>query len=395
MVRQGQVDAVVVWKLDRAFRSLHDAVALLTLCRERNVAFVSTMEGIDTSSQFGPVLFALFAAMAEIESTTRSQRLVAWHQQRAEKGMPSGGGTRAFGYEMDGLTVVPVEAEYIRQAVAELLDGSNLTRIIRRWNSTGVLTPTGGKWSKTSFRRMVLSPRIAGVREHADEVYPATWEPIVGYEDHVRLQGLYAAPGRVTGKRYVLAGLAFCGLCGAKLWARPKADGRRCYVCATDHGGCGKIRILAAPVEEFVAREAAREHDYRAEHSRDQQQARRDEDALRRQLEADQAALDELARDRYVTRSISPEEFRAARDPLVERISDAQASLDAPAAGWSRLGEPVEPAPWELAPGTDPDPDDFAYWQRWIGQAVEAVKVGPAVKGRNFFDPSRVSISWR
>jgi DNA invertase Pin-like site-specific DNA recombinase len=97
-VEDREVDAVVVWKLDRAFRSLSEAVTFLTLCRESGVAFISASEGIDTSSPFGPVLFALFAAMAEIESTTKSDRITAWHLERAQDGKPSGGGTRPYGF---------------------------------------------------------------------------------------------------------------------------------------------------------------------------------------------------------------------------------------------------------------------------------------------------------
>jgi site-specific DNA recombinase len=349
-------------------------------------------EGIDTTAPWGSVLFALFAGMAEIESTTRSDRLAAWHEQRAKKGLPSGGGTRAFGFEPDGVALVPDEADLIRDAVGALLDGSNLTRVVREWNEAGVTTPTGGRWSKTSFRRMILSARIAGVREHRDEVYPARWPPIIPYDDHTRLRALYSAPGQQSARRYVLTGIAVCGLCGSKLVARPKGDGRRCYTCASNEGGCGKIRTLAAPVEALVAREVDR---WYSDHPQPTN-AGRDTDALRRQLAADEQALDELARDRYVTRSISATEFVAARDPLVRRIADAQERLRGTSArlSWTEAMADQLEAPWELPPGTDPDPDDFAYWRRWIGEAVEVVKIGPAVRGRNFFDPSRVTIAF-
>ena len=36
------------------------------------------------------------------------------------------------------------------------------------------------------------------------------------------------------------------------LSSRPRGDGRPAYVCATDLGGCGKIRVLAADFEQDV-----------------------------------------------------------------------------------------------------------------------------------------------
>ena len=37
----------------------------------------------------------------------------------------------------------------------------------------------------------------------------------------------------------------------------------------------------------------------------------------------------------------------------------------------------------------------FDEWRQWISAVVGTVTVGPAVVGRNFFDPARVRIIWR
>ena len=34
-------------------------------------------------------------------------------------------------------------------------------------------------------------------------------------------------------------------------------------------------------------------------------------------------------------------------------------------------------------------------WRRWVTSYAEQVTVGPAVRGRNRFDPDRVTIEWR
>jgi len=170
------------------------------------------------------------------------------------EGKPSGSGSRRFGYDPTGMIVVEEEAAQLREAVPGLLAGeTNLTRIAREWMNAGVVTPTGGRWAKTVLRRLLLRPRIAGLREHEGETYPAVWEGIITAEEHTRLRALYSAPGRAVARRYMLAGIAHCGLCGTRLNARPNADDRRCYVCASDVGGCGGIRILVASLEEFVA----------------------------------------------------------------------------------------------------------------------------------------------
>lgn len=145
-----------------------------------------------------------------------------------------------------------------------------------------------------------LLPRIAGLPEHNGATYPATWPAIIPEEQHLQLRARFSATGKAYGRRYLLAGLARCGLCTAPLIARPKADGRRCYVCASDTGGCGKIRQLAAPLEELVARETNRRDEERGPTSPDD-----DADALARELKATEDALEDLARARFVLRNIT------------------------------------------------------------------------------------------
>ncbi len=42
-----------------------------------------------------------------------------------------------------------------------------------------------------------------------------------------------------------------------------------------------------------------------------------------------------------------------------------------------------------------PDQAEPEGWRRWVTSYAEQVTVGPAVRGRNRFDPDRVTIEWR
>ena len=42
-----------------------------------------------------------------------------------------------------------------------------------------------------------------------------------------------------------------------------------------------------------------------------------------------------------------------------------------------------------------PDQAELEGWRRWVTSYAEQVTVGPAVRGRNRFDPDRVTIEWR
>lgn len=60
-------DTFVVWKLDRAGRSLKHLIELLNILQARGVEFVSLTEKIDTTSPGGKLIFHLMGALAEFE----------------------------------------------------------------------------------------------------------------------------------------------------------------------------------------------------------------------------------------------------------------------------------------------------------------------------------------
>ncbi len=64
-VRPG--DTFVVWKLDRAGRSLKHLMELLKGLQGRNIEFVSITERIDTTTPGGKLIFHLMGALAEFE----------------------------------------------------------------------------------------------------------------------------------------------------------------------------------------------------------------------------------------------------------------------------------------------------------------------------------------
>jgi DNA invertase Pin-like site-specific DNA recombinase len=60
-------DTFVVWKLDRAGRSLTHLIDLLKGLNERGIGFMSLTEQIDTTTPGGKLIFHLMGALAEFE----------------------------------------------------------------------------------------------------------------------------------------------------------------------------------------------------------------------------------------------------------------------------------------------------------------------------------------
>ncbi len=60
-------DIFVVWKLDRAGRSLTHLIELLKGLKERGIEFMSLTEQIDTTTPGGKLIFHMMGALAEFE----------------------------------------------------------------------------------------------------------------------------------------------------------------------------------------------------------------------------------------------------------------------------------------------------------------------------------------
>ncbi|PEP96683.1 integrase [Bacillus wiedmannii] len=83
-------DTLVVYKLDRLGRTMHQLVNLLQEFNEKGIHFVSIKDGIDTSTTMGRFLFHIFGAMAEMEREVINERVISGVAAAKERGREGG-----------------------------------------------------------------------------------------------------------------------------------------------------------------------------------------------------------------------------------------------------------------------------------------------------------------
>src|SRR5829696_3961311 len=87
-LREG--DTLVVWRLDRLGRSLRHLIDTVTALQERGVGFKSLQESIDTTTSGGKLVFHIFGALAEFETTIIKERTQAGLQAARARGRYGG-----------------------------------------------------------------------------------------------------------------------------------------------------------------------------------------------------------------------------------------------------------------------------------------------------------------
>ena len=81
---------LVVWKLDRLGRSLHDLITLLDDLKAREVAFRSLTEAIDTTTPTGRAMWQMVGILAELERSLIQERTKAGRAAAQARGVKMG-----------------------------------------------------------------------------------------------------------------------------------------------------------------------------------------------------------------------------------------------------------------------------------------------------------------
>ena len=100
-VRPG--DVLVVWKLDRLGRSLSHLLAIVNTLKDRQVAFRSLTEGMDTTTASGELLFHVFGALAQYERAMIQERVVAGLAAAKRRGRLGGRPPAIVGEKLDAI----------------------------------------------------------------------------------------------------------------------------------------------------------------------------------------------------------------------------------------------------------------------------------------------------
>lgn len=402
-LRAGKVDSVVVWHPDRLHRSPRELEDFIDVIESCGAAIGNCTAGdYDLGSPDGRLMARIVGSVARKESEDKSRRLRRKHVELAQAGKVSGGGRRPFGYESDRVTIREDEAAVIRQAVADILAGSSIRSIAARWNEAGVPSVTGVPWASTTVKRLLISGRIAGQREHQGKVVAdAAWPAIITPAQSAQIRAVMSDAARVTSttnaREYLLGGFVYCGACGNKLTARPvirKGHRYRRYACTVDRGGCNRVGIGAEPLEEVIT-EALFDVLASAEFAavRKAQAASAEWDEIDQAIKEDEAAIEQMARDHYVDHIISREVFVAGQRGLQARLDDnrrrlARHSLSAGAAD-ALADITTLRAEWDGGTMT------LDRKRAILDEALLRIVIAPTTRSNNRFDPDRLEVVWR
>ena len=163
LVDSGDVQVVIVAKLDRLTRSVKDLCTLLERFERRGVALVSVAESLDTGSAAGRLVLNIMTAVSQWEREAigeRTRDALRFKRRNGERV-----GNMAYGYRLadDGQHLEPDPGEQEALAAIRRLrgDGLPLRGIAEGLNQRQMRTRRGTDWRLESVARVLKQDHAA------------------------------------------------------------------------------------------------------------------------------------------------------------------------------------------------------------------------------------------
>lgn len=275
-IKEGKIDCIVVYKIDRLTRSLVDFSKIIEVFDEHNVSFVSVTQSFNTSNSMGRLMLNVLLSFAQYERELTGERIRDKVEASKKQGMWMGG-PPPLGYicEDKKLKIMEEDAKIVRIIYQRFLETGSVTTIAREMNKQGFHTKSwisktgklhgGGKFDKKNIQRILENPIYAGKIKHKDKVYEGQHKSIIDDKMWQKAQDTFKRYDRPVGVGVrvssipLLKGVMTCGECGGRMiptYTNKKGKRYRYYICERKHKGrndnCSVGRLSAGEIENLV-----------------------------------------------------------------------------------------------------------------------------------------------
>jgi site-specific DNA recombinase len=277
-VRNGLVNCVVVYKVDRLTRSLLDFSRIVEVFDQHGTTFVSVTQQFNTTASLGRLTLNILLSFAQFEREMISERTRDKMSAARRKGKWTGGNP-VLGYDVhpDGgaLVVNAEEAARVRAIFELYLRLGSLLPVVtdlnrrgwtlKRWTTREGKIVGGKPFTRARLHQLLTNVIYTGQVRHRGEVYPGEHEAIVDRETwekvHAQLKTHAPSSNRSLRNKHgaLLKGIVRCASCNVGMVHTYTQKGTRLYryyVCVKAHQQgwtqCATRSVSAPELEQAV-----------------------------------------------------------------------------------------------------------------------------------------------
>ena len=281
-IRQGLIEVVVVYKVDRLTRALADFAKMVELFDVHHVSFVAVTQLFNTTTSMGRLTLNVLLSFAQFEREVTAERIRDKIAASKRKGIWMGG-VVPLGYDLRErrLVINPAEAEVVRQIFRRYLELGCVRLLKEELDRRGVISKSrclanglsqkGYSFSRGALYVVLSNPLYVGEIRHRGVRHPGQHQPIVDRElwdkvqerlhEHTRRRRLRAVkvePSPLAGKLFDPSGAGLTPSHARKGERRYRYYISRRLTIGPAHRVHDGWRLPAAEIERTVAAAAQR-----------------------------------------------------------------------------------------------------------------------------------------
>lgn len=189
-IEAGEIDTVVVYKIDRLTRSLLDFVRLIEVFDRRSVGLVSVSQAFDTTDSMGRMILNVLLTFSQFERELIAERVRDSIRTRKRHGLIHGG-LAPFGYDYRNgeLEIVEAEARIVRFIFETFLRTRTYTAVMTAVREAGLISSRktmkngnvrGGRpMSPGSVYNILRNPIYVGEIRSENGTWPGRHKPLI------------------------------------------------------------------------------------------------------------------------------------------------------------------------------------------------------------------------
>jgi len=246
-IENGNVNNVLVFKVDRLTRSTKNLIELVELFEDNNCAFNSLTESIDTDTPSGRMFLKIIGIFAEFERENLVSRLKLGFERKVKEGYTLANYSLSYGYTKKKgqkvQKVQPEEAKIVKDIFSMYLDENKaMSRIAKILNEREIETKRHGKtWAATTIKAILTNPTYIGKVRYLGLDKDKYFEVDGRHEGIISEETFSLAQEKISNTKKTsrtkrpkeenyFCGILVCGLCGSKFTTHN-------YACKVDEHG--------------------------------------------------------------------------------------------------------------------------------------------------------------
>jgi DNA invertase Pin-like site-specific DNA recombinase len=203
-VKQGLIDIVVVYKVDRLTRSLADFAKIVEVLDSHGASFVSVTQQFNTTTSMGRLTLNVLLSFAQFEREVTGERIRDKIAASKRKGMWMGG-TPPLGYDIKDrqLTVNEADADTVRLIYRRYLELACVRALALNLRGNGIVSKVtiskrgrqhgGQPFGRGALYHLLRNRLYRGEIVHKEQAYPGQHPAIVPAELWDEVQQTLAA----------------------------------------------------------------------------------------------------------------------------------------------------------------------------------------------------------